>query len=152
MMRVLVDTNVLIDFLAQRAPFFDEARKLLIFAEMGDCELWASASQISDIFYVLSEGGKASKTDAAKAALISLRGIIRICAPGEEETDKALESTWSDFKDALLYQAAMSLGARCIITRNTQDFILSSLPVYTCQQFFTWMEQKHHLAYKELTF
>ena len=75
MMRVLVDTNVLIDFLAQRAPFFDEARKLLVFAAMGDYELWASASQISDIFYVLSEGGKASKTDAAKAALISLRGI-----------------------------------------------------------------------------
>mgnify|MGYP000844371390 FL=1 len=119
---------------------------------MGDYELWAITSQISDIFYVLSGGGKASKTDAAKAALISLRGIIRICAPGEEETDKALESTWSDFKDALLYQAAMSLGARCIITRNTQDFTLSSLPVYTCQQFFTWMEQKHHLAYKELTF
>lgn len=71
---------------------------------MGDYELWASASQISDIFYVLSEGGKASKTDAAKAALISLRGIIKICAPGGEETDKALESTWSDFEDALLYQ------------------------------------------------
>ena len=119
---------------------------------MGDYELWASASQISDIFYVLSEGGKASKTDAAKAALINLRGIIKICAPGGEETDKALESTWSDFKDALLYQAAMSLEARCIITRNTQDFTLSSLPVYTCQQFFTWMEQKHHLTHKELTF
>ena len=41
MMRVLVDTNVLIDFLAQRAPFFDEARKLLVFAAMGDYELWA---------------------------------------------------------------------------------------------------------------
>ena len=50
MMRVLVDTNVLIDFLAQRAPFFDEACKLLVFAAMGDYELWASASQISDIF------------------------------------------------------------------------------------------------------
>ena len=90
MMRVLVDTNVLIDFLAQRAPFFDEARKLLIFAEMGDYELWASASQISNIFYVLSEGGKASKTDAAKAALISLRDIIRFALQEEKRQIKPL--------------------------------------------------------------
>ncbi|WP_369745456.1 PIN domain-containing protein [Atopobium sp. oral taxon 199] len=77
---------------------------------------------------------------------------MRIYAPGEEETDRALESTWSDFEDALLYQTALSLKARCIITRNTRDFILSSLPVRTCRQFFSWMEQKNHLAYEELMF
>lgn len=83
--------------------------------------------------------------------LAGLREIVRVCAPGEEEVDRALESSWQDFEDALVYQAAMSLRARCIVTRNAHDFDCSSLPVLDCAGFFEWVERKNYLAYSKVT-
>ena len=69
MIRVLVDSNLLVDFLARRGDFYGLARKLMVFAEMGDYELWMSSSQVTDIFYVLSNGGRPSCAPAAREAL-----------------------------------------------------------------------------------
>ena len=53
MIPVLVDSNVIVDFLAERAGFYEEARKLLVFSEFGDyAELWMSSSQITDVHYI----------------------------------------------------------------------------------------------------
>ena len=111
MIRVLVDSNVLVDFLARRGDFYGFARKLMVFAEMGDYELWVSSSQVTDVFYVLSNGGRASCVPAAREALLALRRFVRVCAPGEREVDRALESDWPDFEDVLVYQVATSIDA-----------------------------------------
>ena len=55
MIPVLVDSNVIVDFLAERAGFYEEARKLLVFSEIGDYELWMSSSQITDVRTVPSD-------------------------------------------------------------------------------------------------
>ena len=68
MIPVLVDSNVIVDFLAERAGFYEEARKLLVFSEFGDYELWMSSSQITDVHYILSNGGRRSELPAARAA------------------------------------------------------------------------------------
>ncbi|WP_248921425.1 type II toxin-antitoxin system VapC family toxin [Olsenella intestinalis] len=148
MIQVMVDSNILVDYLAEREPFCDAARKLLVFADMGDYRLWASSSQITGVYNILSNGGAASHAPAARRSLASLRGIVRICPVGEDEVEWALDSRWSDFEDALVYQAATSVGARCIVTRNECDFALSSIPVFDCDGFFKWMEEKSHLSYE----
>jgi hypothetical protein len=48
----------------------------------------------------------------------------------------------------MVYQAAMSVGARCIVTRSARDFALSSIPAFDCDGFFRWMEEKNHLSYE----
>ena len=58
MIHVFVDTNVLIDYLGRRRAFFAPARKLLTFAYQGVYDLWMSVPQSTDIFYILTEGGK----------------------------------------------------------------------------------------------
>lgn len=59
-MRLLLDSNIVIDFLAKREPFCDGAEKLMLLGKAGDHELWVSTTQANDIFYVLSEGKKAT--------------------------------------------------------------------------------------------
>ncbi len=152
MIRVLVDSNVLVDFLARRGDFYGLARKLMVFAEMGDYELWMSSSQVTDVFYVLSNGGRPSCVSAARDVLRALRRFVRVCAPGEREVDRALDSDWPDFEDALVYQVATSIDASVIVTRSALNFGRSAIPVRTPEEFFSWMEQRNHLAYDEVAF
>lgn len=58
MMRILVDTNVIIDFLNMRQPHFEAARLLMLLGKAGEVELWVSATQITDIVYIASDGGR----------------------------------------------------------------------------------------------
>ena len=150
MIRVLVDSNVLVDYLSRRGGFYELARRLMIFAEMGDYELWVSSSQVTDIFYVLSNGGRPSCAPAAREALLALRRFVRVCAPGEREVDRALESDWPDFEDALVYQVATSIDASVIVTRNVRDFGRSAVPVRTPEEFFSWMERRNRVLYAEI--
>lgn len=152
MIPVLVDSNVIVDFLAERTSFYEEARKLLVFSEFGDYELWMSSSQITDVHYILSNGGRRSELPAARAALRGIRRFVRVCSPGEREVDLALDSTWEDFEDALVYQAAVSIGARAIVTRNERDFSLSSIPALSPTAFFPWFEHRYGRYYEELPF
>lgn len=152
MIPVLVDSNVIVDFLAERTGFYEEARRLLVFSEFGDYELWMSSSQITDAHYILSNGGRRSELSAARAALRGIRRLVRVCSPGEREVDLALDSTWEDFEDALVYQAAASIGARAIVTRNEKDFALSSIPALSPAAFFPWFEHRYGHHYEELPF
>ena len=152
MIPVLVDSNVIIDFLAERNGFYEAARRLLVFSELGDYELWMSSTQITDVHYILSNGGRRSELVAARSALQGIRRFIHVCSPGEREVDLALDSTWEDFEDALVYQAAVSIGARAIITRNEKDFSLSSIPALSPTDFFTWLDRRHNLTYDEIPF
>lgn len=149
MIRALVDTNVLIDFLARREPFYLQSRRLLIFAAMGDYELWMSASQATDLYYILTNGGQKDRAEPCKAALRKLRKVVSVAAPGEREVDAALDSPWTDFEDALICQTAIGIRAQAIVTRNLEDFSQAPLPVFDVDSFCTWMERTHHVSYEE---
>ena len=123
----------------------------MVFANMGDYELWMSSSQVTDLSYLLS-GGRRSEQMAAKKAIMKLRRIVNVCSVGVEEVDRALESPWSDFEDALVHQAAMGFGARCIITRNQADFTMSAIPTFDCTEFFEWFEEKERIHFEEVAF
>ncbi|WP_346696654.1 hypothetical protein [Thermophilibacter mediterraneus] len=75
-----------------------------------------------------------------------------VCAPGEREVDLALASAWDDFDAALVYQTAMSIGARAIVTRNAGDYAASSIPVLSPTEFFSWLERLHNVYYEEIDF
>lgn len=149
--RVLVDTNVLVDFFAHRPEGFEMARKLLVFGAMPDYELWMSSTQATDVFYILSNGDAGSSRPAARQALRQLRRNLHICNVGEREVDAALASPWEDFEDALVYEAAASIGASAIVTRNARDFARSPIPALDANGFFSWMEETRNLSFEEIT-
>jgi len=130
-MKVLIDTNVVIDALTARKPWADAAQALLRAAAMGKVQGHVTASQITDIFYLLRRGGL-SAVDA-KVALRKLVGVLTVVGISSGDVDAALDSTMPDFEDALLACCAERQRAEYVVTRNAKDFQQSPVPALAPQ-------------------
>lgn len=130
-MRLLLDSSIIIDYLARRAPFCESAERLMLLGKTGDHELWVSTTQANDIFYVLGEGKK-SNAPRVKEAMGKLKTFLRFCGLDEDGFLHALDSTWEDLEDACVHEVALRLSADAIVTRNKKDFRQSAVPVYDC--------------------
>ena len=149
-MKLLVDTNIVIDCLRKRQPYADAARLLLALGKLGEFELWLSPTQMGDAYYLLSDGGRKSAARQVHQEMRNLREAARICHFGEQEVDEALRLEWPYFEDALVYEAARSVKADAIITRNQQDFAQSVIPVFDCDEFFDWFAREHGIRYAKI--
>lgn len=138
-MRLLLDSNIVIDFLTKREPFCDGAEKLMLLGKAGDHELWVSTTQANDIFYVLGEGKK-SNAELVKQKMSKLKTFIRFSGLDEGGFLNVLDSSWTDLEDACVHEVAVQLSADAIITRNKRDFEKSAIPVYNCQEFFDFLK------------
>lgn len=131
-MKVLIDTNVIIDVLTGRSPHFEDSSRVLDHAERGDCIAWVCATTVTTIFYLVR------RHLGAAATVEKIQDLVSICAVAPVNAaviDAALASGFTDFEDAVLHHSAVAAGADCIVTRNTADFRHSSLLVYTPAQF-----------------
>ena len=146
-MKLLLDTNVVVDYLHVRKPFFEKARLLMILGFAQEFELWITSSQMTDLVYILTEGGKQQFMQEALRQLRNLRQFVNVFSTGETEVDKMLLSTWKDPEDFLLYQCALSLKADAIITRNKNDFEEQSIKVCNCEEFFDWVYENQSVRY-----
>lgn len=150
--KLLVDTNVLIDYLSMREPFYDEARLLMIVGRVGEFELWMTSSQVTDLIYILSDGGKQSLMPSVLERLRGLRTFVEVFAVGGAEVDRMLASAWKDPEDALMFESALSLKADAIITRNAKDFESSLVRAMTAREFFNWLRDEEGVDYQEIAF
>lgn len=150
--KLFLDTNVFIDALAGREPYAQNAKLIIALGMIGEFELWFSAAQATDIFYILSDGGKASQTEWAKDQLSKIRGFAKACALTDEDVDLALASRWRDFEDACINQAAHKVKPDAIVTGNVKDFALSDFPVFDCDGLFEWIRRKNGISYCEIAF
>lgn len=133
MKKLFVDTNIVIDLLAKRNPFYREAANLFSLADNGGVELATSSLTIANTHYVLQRQIDPGK---AKQILRKLRLIISILPLNEKLIDLALnDQTFPDFEDALQYFSALEFQQNLIITRNLRDFKQADLPVMTADQF-----------------
>ncbi len=146
----ILDTNILVDYLAVRHLFYEDARKLMICGRMGEFQLWMTSSQATDLVYVLSQGGKKSKMSAALEALQGLRTFIEVFPVGANEVDAMLMTNWADPEDALLFECALRIGANAIVTRNAGDFETNLLKVVDCPGLFSWLRSDLGLDYAEI--
>ena len=128
-LKLLLDTNILVDYLHRRTPFYQPARLLMMIGYVGDAELWISSSQATDLIYILSDGGKAKEMPRVLKTLRGIRQFVNVYATGEAEIDKALLTSWADPEDALLYEIALSLKVDAIVSRNASDFEENIIPV-----------------------
>lgn len=151
-MKLLMDTNIVIDFFAHRKPFEEVAKKMFILGAIGDFDVWIGASQVTDIFFLLTSGPARLSDADAKLALRRMREHVHVCSLTEADIDAALDSNWSDFEDACVYQCALKVKADAIITRNQKDFEKSSIKVFDCDEFFAYMKNEKGLVYELIPF
>ena len=148
--KLLLDTNIVVDFLSRREPFYEKVRLLMILGRLGEFDLWVTSSQMTDLVYVLSEGGKAALMPSALERLRGLRTFADVHPTSAAEIDRMLSSRWKDPEDALLFEAALVLRADAIVTRNQEDFESSLIPALDCPQLFAWLEEERGLVYAEV--
>ncbi len=132
MNKLFVDTDVILDLLGQRIPHFHFSAVLFTFAEMKKLELYTSPLILANTFYILR---KQLGNDEAKKALRKLRILLHIIDSSEAVVDKALNSDFSDFEDAIQYYTALEHGISVILTRNLRDYKNASVIVQTPEAF-----------------
>ena len=138
MKRVFVDTNIVIDLLSRREPFYEEAAILFSLADNRIIELAVSSLTIANTSYALYRQMDANK---ARSILRKLRLIVRVLPLDDKIIGLALnDETFSDFEDGLQYFTAIENRQELIITRNLKDFKNSKLPTMTAGQFIKTLE------------
>ena len=132
-MRILIDTNIILDVLLKREPFYENAANVLKATENSDIKEFVSASAITDIYYI------AYKTlrDKAKAKelLKSILRIVSVAGISAEDIYRSLELDWNDFEDSIQYSSAVGNDMDGLITRNVKDYSLAELPIWTPEAF-----------------
>lgn len=125
-MRVLFDTNVLLDVLLSREPHAEPAARLLSLADTGRIQGVLSATTVTTIHYLAT---KAVGRKAATRHVQTLLSIFEVAVVDREVLEKALNLAFDDFEDAVLHAAAVGAGAGAIVTRNGKDFARATLPI-----------------------
>ena len=118
-MRVLLDTNIIVDVALERQPFYTSSVQVLTFAYRGTVDAWISASTVSDIYYLVR---KAKGHEATLEFLRITTSFCRIATVDQTVISNALTSSFRDFEDAVQYETAIANQLAAIVTRNPQDF------------------------------
>ena len=127
-MKVLFDTNVVLDVLLEREPFVDAAVELLARVENGDLVGYLGATTITTIHYLST---KARDRRAALAYVRSLLTLFEVAPISRAVLEEALDAGFDDFEDAVLYASARHVGVDAIVTRDATGFKASNIPVFS---------------------
>ncbi len=136
-MKLFFDTNVMLDLLGERDPFYISAAKIATLADKRKLQIIVSALSYATISYFLTRYYGLEKT---KDKLRKFKVISKICELDELIIEKGLNSDFSDFEDSLQYYSALRTECDIIITRNGKDFKKSQIPVMTPDEFLNSMK------------
>ena len=132
-MRILLDTNVIVDYLLKRENFFDSADKIVRLCKNEIISGAISSQSVADTFYILRKSFSANQR---KAFLLNLCKIFYVEAVDSEKILSALQNeNFADFEDCLQMQCAVTFRADYIVTRNVDDFAASEIPAITPENF-----------------
>jgi len=138
MSNLLVDTNVVLDLLAKREPFYDSAAKLFSLADKKKITLSISTLTFANTNYVLT---RLKTADKAREILRRFRVLVKVLSLDDKVIDLALnDQSFKDFEDGLQYYSAIENGLDMIITRDLSDFRESRIPVMTPEEYLISIE------------
>lgn len=133
MTKLLVDTNILLDLLARRDPFYNGAAQIFSMADKELLVLSVSSLSFSTVYYVLS---KSYRPDGAREILRRLKILVQVLSLNDKIIELALnDNDFEDFEDGLQYHTALENNQDIILTRNQKDFKKSILPVMNPDEY-----------------
>ena len=138
MKRVLFDSDVLLDVLAQRQPFVIASAQALNTVTQEQVQGYVSGHAVTNIFYILR---RQIGSEAARELLSRLLQRIQVASVTDEVIRQALQSSIADFEDAVTSAAANAAGLEMIVTRNTSDFVTSSVPAIMPEEFLATLSE-----------
>ena len=127
-MKVLIDTNIILDVLLDRAPFANEASAIWAACDAGQISGVLAATTLTDIFYIAR---RATNTATAQIAVGLCLATFAICAIDRAALERAASLPGADFEDNVQLACALNAGLDAIVTRNNRDFGAAPIPVLT---------------------
>jgi predicted nucleic acid-binding protein len=132
-MTVLLDTNIVLDIIEVRKPFFQDSYAVVDLAAEGTLKCLMSASAVTDVYYIVRKNTGSQKE--ALNAILNLKALVDLCDTTVQDIDTAVTLPLSDFEDAVVASVAQRENAAYIITRNCKDFTGSPVPAITPADF-----------------
>jgi predicted nucleic acid-binding protein len=134
MENIFVDTNIIIDLLAKREPFYKDAQDLFTLSDKKEIQLCISSLSFANTYYSIV---KHHKDIDARKYLAKFKVLVKVLPLEDKAIELALASNFNDFEDGLQYFVAMDNESDIIITRNKKDFKNSKIPVMTAGEYIT---------------
>ena len=131
-MKIMIDTNIVLDVLLEREPFYKHSRAILEMCEKRKIYGFISASSATDIFYLVRKA--LSSTEKAYDALGEILNIVKILTVTNDDVNKAFLQKAKDFEDCLLATCAKSNNCDAIITRNKKDFLDFGITLFSPEE------------------
>lgn len=138
-MRILADTNVIIDALTSREPWKESAEKIFLMAAEDRIEMYITASSATDIYYLVRK--YLHNAETAKQVMEKLYSLVRILEVTANDCIDALVSPISDYEDAVVEKVALGKGIDYIVTRNIKDYQAGRTKVILPDDFVELMEE-----------
>ena len=128
-MKLLIDTNVILDILLKREPFFEDSYQAIRTAINNNDECYISVTAATDIFYILRKALQSA--EQAKEYLGSLARLAEFTDVLAVDALDALSSEVADYEDAVVEAVTDRIGADYILTRNIKDYLNAKIPAIT---------------------
>jgi predicted nucleic acid-binding protein len=138
--KILLDTNIIIDNALEREPFWDASEQVLSLIEQGTIAGYISASTVSDLYYIIR---KARGRDWTLTYLNQLVTFCQIATVNQAVISMAFTSNFKDFEDSIQYSTALVNQLDAIITRNPQDFPIVTPRILTPDQLIEELTNSH---------
>lgn len=126
------DTNIMLDLLGERKPYYTPTAKIATLAENNKVKIFISPIASATVSYFIS---KFETSEIAIKKLRKFKVISQTATIDDMIIEKALNSDFKDFEDALQYYCALESKCDIIISRNPKDFKKSSLPIMSAHEY-----------------
>ena len=137
--RFFLDTNVVIDLLGEREPFYESVAKIASLADKGMVHLIVSSLTYATVYYILS---RFEEKETVKEKIRKFKIIAETSDLTDNIIEKGLASGFYDFEDSLQYHCALANESNILITRNGKDFKESEIPVLTPEEYLKGLKIK----------
>ena len=146
-MNLLLDTNVVIDYLGRKEPFFPAAQKIIAAGYFRDATLYAPVQSLKDAYFVLSHHIDQVRV---QRAIVKLAEVVTFVAPTGDDAVRAARLEWPDYEDCLVALCAEKARADYLLTRDVKGFDRSPVPVMTPEDWLQMMHDAQSIEYHEV--
>lgn len=132
MQKVFADTDISLDLLSKRLPFYNAASRLFTLADNNEIKIYISSLTFANLNYILRSENTLAET---RRILNNYRILVNVLPVDEKIIDLALQSIFKDFEDAVQYYTAVQNNIPLLLTRNLKDYKKTAIPVMTAEDF-----------------
>jgi len=137
MSKIFIDTDVILDVVLERRPFFENSQKIIALVEKNIFQGFTSSLILANCYYIINSNKNKS---IAEKTISKLRSIFTVLPFTDKEIGESLNSGIKDFEDGIQYFIAVNNGVDTIITRNVSDFKNVDINVFMPKDFLALNE------------